>query len=164
MAKTKEQIPPAWEEGQLCYCAGLTLKMAEKMLDAAEKEAKKQKVPVSMAITDAGGNLVAFRRMENAILVSIQIAINKAFTATYGKLPTHTWRTIFQSGNIPPLLFHEDLIALPGGFPIKKNGKLFGGLGISGGVAAHDTFIARAALMAGGYSTEDTDAAIQEMG
>jgi uncharacterized protein GlcG (DUF336 family) len=162
MARTKEQIPPSWKAGKLCYQAGLTLKMAEKMLDAAEKEARNQEVPVSMAITDCGGNLVAFRRMDNAILMSIQISMNKAFSVTYGKLPTSTWKSIFQAGELPVLVFHEKWITLPGGFPIIKEGKLYGGIGISGGVAVHDITIARAALLAGGFSTEDTDAALKE--
>jgi glc operon protein GlcG len=140
MGKIKEQIPPSWKEGQLGYQSGLTLKMSQKMLNAAEKEAGKQEVPVSMAITDSGGNLVAFRRMDNAILLSI-----------------------FQSGGLPVLSFHENLIALPGGFPIVKEGKLFGGIGISGGVAKHDIMIARAALAEGGFSLEDADAALKEM-
>jgi uncharacterized protein GlcG (DUF336 family) len=162
MARPKEHLPPSWKEGTLCYQGGLTLKMAEKLFDAAEKEAKKQKVPVSMAITDCGGNLTAFRRMDNAILMSIQISMNKAITVTFGKLPTSTWKNIFQGGNLPVLLFHEKWITLPGGFPIVKDGKLYGGLGISGGVAVHDISIARAALAAGGFSTEDTDAALKE--
>ena len=163
MGKVKEQIPPSWKEGKLDYQSGLTLKISQKMFNAAEKEAKKQEVPVSMAITDSGGNLVAFLRMDNAILLSIQISINKALTATYGKLPTCTWRNIFQSGGLPVLSFHENLIALPGGFPIVKEGKLFGGIGISGGVAKHDIMIARAALAEGGFSLEDADAALKEM-
>ena len=162
MARSKEHIPPSWKEGQLCYQGGLTLKIAHKMLDAAEIEARKQKVPVSMAITDCGGNLIAFRRMDNAILMSIQISMNKAFTVTYGKLPTSAWKSIFQLGGLPVLSFHENLIALPGGFPIIKKGKLYGGLGISGGVAVHDITIARAALLAGGFSIEETDAALKE--
>ena len=162
MAKTKEQLPPAWKEGQLCYQSGLNLAMAEKMFDAAEKEAIKQKVPVSMAIADSGGNLIAFRRMDNSILMSIQISINKALTSNYGKLPTCVWANIFRGGGLPVLQFHEGLITLPGGFPIIKEGKLYGGLGISGGVAKHDISIARAALKAGGFSLEETDAALQE--
>jgi uncharacterized protein GlcG (DUF336 family) len=162
MAKTKEQLPPAWKEGQLCYQDGLTLKMAEKMLDAAEKEAIKQKVPVSMAVTDSGGNLIAFRRMDNSILMSIQISINKALTSNYGKLPTCVWANIFRGGGLPVLQFHESLITLPGGFPIVKEGKLYGGIGISGGVAKHDITIARAALKEGGFTLEDTDAALKD--
>jgi len=162
MARSKEQIPPSWKTGKLCYETGLTLKMAEKMLDASEKEATKQEVPVSMAITDCGGNLLAFRRMDHAILMSIQIAINKSFTVTYGKLPTSTWKNMFQPGGLPALPFHDKWIALPGGFPIIKKGRLYGGIGISGGVAVHDTTIARAALIAGGFSTEETDAVLEE--
>jgi len=162
MDNSKEPCPNVWKEGQLCYQSGLTLEIAEKMLSAAQKEAVKQEVPVSIAITDSGGNLVAFHRMDNAALFSIQIAMNKAFTCVYGKLPTQVWRDVIHSGVLTPLYYHENWIAFPGGFPIVKDNKLFGGIGISGGTY-QDTFIARAALAAGGFSVDDTDNVIKEM-
>ena len=89
MTKSSSQTPNAWKMGNTCYGTGLTLELAKKMLEAAEKEAKKQNVPMVIAISDAGGNLLAFHRMDNAILMSIQIAMDKAFTAVFGK--QHTW-------------------------------------------------------------------------
>ena len=156
---SKEPCPDVWKEGQLCYQSGLTLETAEKMLSAAEKEAVKQGVPVSIAITDAAGHLVAFHRMDNAALFGIQIAINKAYTAVYGKLPTQIWRDIIHAGVLTPLFYHDNWIAFPGGFPIVKDNKLFGGIGISGGTY-QDTFIAKEALSAGGFSVADVDAII----
>ena len=163
MGDVREEVPAAWIEGNLSYSAGLALVTAKKMLDAAEEEAKKHRVPMSIAIADAGGNLLAFRRMDNAALFAIQISIDKAYTAVFGKLPTQTWCNIYQSGSLPTLFFHERWTAFSGGFPIISDGIVLGGVGASGGVAHEDTCVARAALLAGGFSSEDVDAAMREI-
>jgi len=136
---------------KLPYGLGLTLGVAKEMLEAGEKEAERQGVFISIAVVDAGGNLLAFNRMDNAMLGSIQIAIDKAFTAVFGKRPTGDWQKEFQDGELTPLFFHERWIAFPGGFPIVSNGMLLGGIGVSGGTFK-DTYVAKAALGAGGFA------------
>jgi len=163
MENSNPMLPPAWEKGKRCYSSGLTLATARKMLEAAEKEADKQGVPMVIAIADAGGNLLALHRMDDAMLCSIQIAMDKAFTAVFGKLPTQSWCDIYQAGALPSLFYHERWIAFPGGFPIIKDGKLLGGVGASGGVEREDTYVARAALKAGGFNTDDADAIIAKL-
>jgi hypothetical protein len=86
MKEATNSTPAAWKSGSLSYDSGLTLDIAKKMLEAGEKEAEKQGVPMSMAIGDVGGNLIAFRRMDNAALFSIQIAMDKAFTRNISKI------------------------------------------------------------------------------
>ena len=161
MTKKVEKTPSNWKTGKRTYGAGLTLKIAKKMLDAAEKEAEKQQVPMVIAIADAGGNLLALRRMDNAMLMSIQIAMDKSFAAVFGKLPTCEWKGMFQGGELIPLFVHERWITFPGGFPILKNGVLVGGLGVSGGTV-EDSYVAKAALQAGGFSTEEADAFLSQ--
>lgn len=129
----------------------LSLEIARGMLKTGEEEAQKQGVFVSIALVDAGGNLLAFNRMGNAMLGSIQIAMDKAFTAAFGKRPTGDWKKLFQSGELTPLFFHERWITFPGGFPIISNCVLLGGIGVSGGID-RDSAIAKAALRAGGFS------------
>jgi glc operon protein GlcG len=163
MANPKDPVPIEWKEGALSYRTGLTFNTAKQMIDAAMAEAKKQGLTMVIAIADAGGNLVAFGRMDDAMLVSTQIAIDKAFTAVYGKVPTQTWRTIVQSGNIPPLFIHERWTAFAGGFPLRKGKQLFGGIGCSGATAHGDVSAARAGLLAGGFSTEDADTILKEL-
>ena len=163
MANSKDPVPPAWKEGVLSYSTGLTYDTAKKMIDAAMAEAKKQGLLMVIAIADAGGNLVAFGRMENAMLASINIAMDKAFTAAYGKIPTQVWRDIVQGGILPPLFIHNRWIAFPGGFPVIKGKQLLGGLGCSGATAHGDTSVARAALAAGGFSTEDAEAILKAL-
>jgi len=163
MANPKDPIPPVWREGGLTYSTGLMFDTARKMIDAAMAEAKKQGLAMGIAIADAGGNLIAFGRMDDAMLVSIQIAMDKAFTAVYGKVPTQIWRTIVQAGHIPPLFFHERWTAFAGGFPLIKGKQLFGGIGCSGATAYGDTSVARAGLLAGGFSAEDADTILKEL-
>jgi uncharacterized protein GlcG (DUF336 family) len=151
--------PTAWKSGNLSYHSALTLDVAKEMLKAGEKEAEKQGVPISMAISDVGGNLIAFSRMDSAALFSIQIAMDKAFTAVFGKMPTGSLASQYCPGGLIPLFFHERWITFPGGFPLTKNGTILGGIGVSGGIV-EDVYVAKAALKAGGFSLDEVDAAI----
>ena len=162
MNKPANSTPDAWKSGNLSCGSGLTLDIANKMLEAGEKEAEKQGVPMSMAISDAGGNLIAFRRMDNAALFSIQIAMDKAFTSVFGKMPTGRFAEQYCEGGLIPLFFHERWITFPGGFPIIKNGMMLGGIGVSGGTS-EDVYVAKAALEAGGFTLDEVDAAIKAM-
>jgi uncharacterized protein GlcG (DUF336 family) len=159
MSEATNPTPFAWKIGSLSYGSALTLDVAKKMLEAGEKEAEKQGVPMSMAISDSGGNLIALSRMDNAALFSIQIAMDKAFTAVFGKMPTGSLASQYCPGGLIPLFFHERWITFPGGFPITKNGTILGGIGVSGGIV-EDVYVAKAALRAGGFMLDDVDAAI----
>lgn len=159
MNKPANSTPAAWKSGGLSYGSGLTLDIAKKMLEAGEKEAEKQGVPMSIAISDAGGNLIAFRRMDNAALFSTQIAMDKAFTTVFGKMPTGSFADLYRTGELIPLFFHERWITFPGGFPIIKNGMILGGIGVSGGTI-EDIYVVKAALEAGGFALDEVNAAI----
>ena len=159
MNEPANSTPAAWKSGSLSYGSGLTLDVAKKMLEAGEKEAEKQGVPMSIAISDAGGNLIAFSHMDNAALFSIQIAQDKAFTTVFGKMPTVSFACQYCAGGLVHLFFHERWITFPGGFPIIRNGMILGGIGVSGGII-EDVYVARAALQAGGFSSDAVDAAI----
>jgi uncharacterized protein GlcG (DUF336 family) len=155
-------VPDAWKEGNMPYMTGLTLNTAKKMLEAAESEAKKQKLLMTISIVDSGGNLVGLHRMDNACLFSIQVSMDKAFTAVYGKLTTMDWGPFFQSSDLPPLFFHKRWTPFPGGFPLVRDGKICGGIGISGATILGDSIVARAALAAGGFNTDEIDALLKE--
>jgi uncharacterized protein GlcG (DUF336 family) len=150
------EAPEAWKAGKVCYGTGMTLELAKKMLEAGEKEALKQGVPMAMAIADSGGNLLAFHRMDNTMLVSTQIAMDKSFTAVYGKQPTGNFGASYRCGELIPLFFHDRWITFPGGYPIIKDGIIVGGLGVSGGVI-EDNYVAQAILKAGGFDTIEID-------
>lgn len=152
----------AWKQGNVSYGGQLNLATCKKMLEAGEKEAIKNGVPMTMVICDAGGNLLALHRMDDAALFSIQIAMDKAYTAVYGKQHTAKLSKHYREGNLIPLFFHERWITFPGGFPIIKDGKLLGGIGVSGGVS-EDVSVARAVLKGGGFSTLEADEFLEEM-
>ena len=153
MSSGKKPLNP----GALSYSLGLTLQMAKTMLEAGEKEAEKLGCPMVIAISDSGGNLLALNRMENALLASIQIAQDKAYTAVLGKMPSLSWKEQYHTGELVPLFFHNRWITFAGGFPIIAGDKILGGIGVSGGRLMEDTCVARAALKAGGFRIQDAD-------
>ena len=162
MNKPANSTPAAWKSGGLSYGSGLTLDIAKKMLEAGEKEAEKQGVPMSIAISDAGGNLIAFRRMNDAALFSIQIAMDKAFTAVSSKWSTKTCGEVINGGGFIPLFLHERWITFPGGYPIISDGIIVGGVGVSGGTF-EDIYVARAMLQTGGFDTKEADATLAQI-
>ena len=123
---------------------------AERAVDAAAKKAAEQGLKMCIAITDESGDLKAFRRMDGAPKLSIQIAEDKAYTAASFGLPTHVWFDFIK--NDPPLLHgitHTPrLIVFGGGFPIVLEGEVVGAIGLSGGHYNQDMECARAALQA----------------
>jgi uncharacterized protein GlcG (DUF336 family) len=129
----------------------LTLAEAQKMIEQAELKATEIGKPMNLAVVDEGGNLLAFGRMEDAILVSIDISINKAWTAAAVKVPTDVLATLTQSGQS---LFglhttnNTRVIIFGGGMPIKRGERVIGGIGVSGGSVEQDMEVAAAGLSA----------------
>ncbi len=126
----------------------ITQKMADRMIEAATCKAEQLGICVNLAVVDDGGNLVSFRRMDNAPLLSIEIAINKAYTSVAFGLPTHEWYPLIQ--NDPPLkegIVHTSrLVVFGGGYPIQVDGQTIGGIGASGGKTEEDMACCLAAL------------------
>ncbi len=126
---------------------GITLEQARQVIAAAEKKSNEIKQPMNVAVVDAGGNLVAFARMEDAWLGSIDIAINKAFTARAFNLPT-----IDLAGNAQPgqqfYGIHASnggrIMIFAGGIPLKAGGQVIGAIGVSGGSKEQDQSVAEA--------------------
>jgi len=120
----------------------ITLDVAKKMVEAAEKKAIAEKWNVVIAIMDGGGNLLLLERMDDALLGSVQIAQEKAHTAVIFKSPTKDFQDGLAKGNMSFL----KLNALPfeGGIPIIVEGKVIGAIGVSGGTAAQDGQVAKA--------------------
>lgn len=126
----------------------LTRKVCEKMIEAVVEQAEKLGIRINVAIMDGGGNLKAFLRMDEAPLLSITIAQNKAFTAAGFGLPTHVWYPMIEK---EPALLHgivhtERLVVFGGGLPITYKEHLIGGIGVSGGTAEEDVVCAQAGI------------------
>lgn len=126
--------------------------LADALIAGAVAKANEMQVPMCIALCDPAGTLVAFRRMDHAPLLSVQIAQDKAYTAVSFGMPTHEWHDFIK--NDPPLLHgivHTPrLVVFGGGYPIKVDGVMVGGIGVSGGHYSHDMEVAQAALAAGG--------------
>ena len=123
---------------------------AEKAIAAAAAKAAEMNMKMCIAITDEGGDLKAFLRMDGAQKLSVGISQDKAYTAASYSMPTHAWFEFIKDD--PPLLHgitHTPrLVVFGGGFPIKLNGEIVGAIGLSGGHYSHDMECARAALAA----------------
>ncbi|HKR43364.1 MAG TPA: heme-binding protein [Paraburkholderia sp.] len=111
------------------------------------------RVNVAVAVVDAGGLLAAFVRMPGAPLHSIDIAIDKAYTAASFGLPTGAWHDALAAHSEAVrqgLVLRARFVAFGGGLPIVEDGALIGGIGVSGGSEAQDESCARAGLEAAG--------------
>jgi len=120
----------------------------EDMAAAAYEESKRLGVNVSIAIADSQGSLLYFKRFDNAIYVSIDIAINKAYTSVVMNMDTDKLSTLTQSGDVLFGINTADprLVIFGGGIPLIKNGKTYGAVGISGASVADDIKIANKAV------------------
>lgn len=126
----------------------ITLQFANLLLEAAVEKGKELGIPFSIAIVDKNGNLKAFSAMDGAPILSLEIAQNKAFSAAAYNRATHEWYDRLKDD--PPLLHGivhtERLVIFGGGYPIKINDELIGGIGVSGGHYSHDMKVCEAAL------------------
>src|SRR3954452_23782667 len=129
----------------------VTLIDARRVIVAAEQKAREIGQPMNIAIVDAGGNLVAFERMDNAWLGSIDIAINKAWTARAFDISTRELAELSQSGDQffgIHVSNHGRVMIFAGGVPLKRGELVSGGVGISGGTGKQDQAVAEAAAQA----------------
>ena len=115
---------------------------------AAAEHAESIGVKVNIAVVDAGGNPLAFQRMNGAFLHSISIAEDKAFAAVSFGLPTGEWRSIFEASPElkDGLIQRPRFVTLAGGLPIEQDGQVIGGVGVSGASEEQDVACARAGM------------------
>jgi uncharacterized protein GlcG (DUF336 family) len=124
---------------------------ARRVIAAAEKKSKEVDQPMNIAVADEGGNLVAHVRMDGAWLGSIDISIEKAYTSRAFDISTRDLATHSQSGG---QFFGIDasnngkIMIFAGGIPLKKDGKVVGAIGVSGGSGEQDHAVAEAGVAA----------------
>lgn len=127
----------------------MSLDIALRLTDAARRKAEEIGVPMVIAVVDAGGNPVAQHRMDDALLVSVSISLNKAYTAVALKMPTHELAPLAQPEKPLFGIHNADggrIIIFGGGFPLKADGAIIGGIGVSGGSVEQDIECAMAAI------------------
>src|SRR5437016_12704746 len=129
----------------------ITLKDARKIIAAAEQKSEKIGQPMNIAVVDAGGNLVAHVRMDGAWIGSIDISIKKAFTSRAFDISTKDLAEHSQSGGqFFGIHASNDgkIMIFAGGIPLKRDGKVVGAIGVSGGSGEQDQSVAAAGATA----------------
>jgi uncharacterized protein GlcG (DUF336 family) len=123
---------------------------AAAVVRAAVDHARTRGWRINVAVVDAGGNLAAFLRMPGAFVPSIDIAIDKAWTAAGFGFPTGDWMKVTEGNEGMKLGFtaRPRLVVFGGGLPIRVGGELIGGVGVSGASEEQDAECARAGLAA----------------
>jgi len=129
----------------------LTLDDAKLMLSAAEAKASSLGIAYNIAVVDAGGHLIAFVRQDDALIGSIDLAINKARTARIFDKPTTLFAELAQPGE--PLYGIQQtnqgrVVIFGGGVPVLVDGAIVGAVGASAGTVEQDIAVVEAALTA----------------
>ena len=129
------------------YGPGITLDQAKKVMAGAEAEAKKNSWPVVITILDSGGNLVMTQRLDGAQFGSVEVAREKAYSAVAFRRPTKVFEDLVaQGGANLRILRLSGAMPLDGGWPIVIDGKIAGGIGVSGVTGAQDAQIGKAGV------------------
>lgn len=132
-------------EAQLANRKAMTLAAAETALAAAKAEAVKNNWTVAIAVVDEAGNLLAFSKLDNTQVASIDIALGKARTAARFKRPTKALEDAVAGGrNV--LLALDGITPLEGGVPIMADGVVIGAIGVSGVMSSQDAMVAQAGV------------------
>jgi uncharacterized protein GlcG (DUF336 family) len=125
----------------------ITLNDARHVIAAAETKAREIGQPMNIAVVDSGGNLVSHVRMDSAWIGSIDISINKAFTARAFDIETAQLAKNSQPGQ---QFFgihgsnHGRVMIFAGGIPLRCGGAIIGAIGVSGGDGNQDQMVATA--------------------
>lgn len=148
-AKVTEKVVRTLQEQQGAQTVAPVLRGARKLAALAEEKAVDIGVPMVIAVVDSAGNLVLQHRMDGSLLASLTIARDKAYTAAALRMTTEEAGRQAQPGG--PLYGVNTIeegryVIFGGGLPLFKNGRLIGGLGISGGTVEEDMLVAQTAL------------------
>ena len=129
----------------------MNLDLANTLIQAGLQEAKKMNFRMSIAVLDSATHLVSFIRMDDSLLASLDISMKKAKTSVLFNGPSSELGKFSQPGGLVYGVEQTNggLVSFGGGFPIhNKNGKLIGGIGVSGGTVTEDEQTAMAAKKA----------------
>jgi uncharacterized protein GlcG (DUF336 family) len=132
--------------------SAITREAAAALIDAARDAARQIGFEPAIAIADPSGHLRAFERTDNSSFLAGDIAIDKAWTAVTFGIDTNVWIDVLKDPGATHLQHRPRLTPVGGGFPVSIDGKLIGGLGISGGNHAQDREACIVALKTLGYT------------
>lgn len=127
----------------------ISLQDARRVIAAAEAKAQQIGQPMDIAVVDDGGHLRAHVRMDGALIASIHISLNKAYSAIALKMETKNLVELTQPGQ--PLFGLSDsaggrIVVFPGGIPLTRDGQIVGAIGVSSGTVEQDQEVAEAGV------------------
>jgi glc operon protein GlcG len=129
------------------YGANVNYEQARKAIAAAVVEARKQNLPMAIAVVDTAGQLMAFERMDNTQFGSIAVSQDKAVSAAIYRRATKVFQDAVAGGGAGlRVLTLRGANAVEGGIPLTADGKIIGAIGVSGGSAEQDGVVAKAGL------------------
>jgi uncharacterized protein GlcG (DUF336 family) len=127
------------------YGPNVTLDQAKKAIAAAVAEAKKNNWPVAIAVVDNAGLLVAYERLDGTQTGSVQVSQDKAVSAAMYRRPTKAFQDVVAGGGAGLRILNlRGASAVEGGLPLMADGKVIGGIGVSGVNADQDGMVAKA--------------------
>jgi glc operon protein GlcG len=126
------------------YGPAISLERAQAAIDTAVAESKKRDWKMNVAVVDPGGHLVAFQRMDGAMLAAIQIAEHKARAAATFRRETKVFEDGINLMHLNYLLAFDGVIASRGGIPLIEKGSIIGAIGVSGGTDSQDEIVSKA--------------------
>ena len=127
------------------YGANVTLEQAKKAIAAAQAEARKNNWPVAVAVVDNAGHLVAFEKMDNTQTASVEVAQDKAVSAAIYRRSTKVVQDGLAGGGAGlRLLALRGMSPVEGGLVLTIDGKIVGGIGVSGVTSEQDGVAAKA--------------------
>jgi uncharacterized protein GlcG (DUF336 family) len=128
----------------------LSLEEANLILDAAQKKAEELKVPEVLCVADNAGYPIALRRLAGGKVTSVQIAMNKAFTAAGHRKPTHHYKNAYPGEEAFGIFTQHEgrFTVFVGGFPIFVDGQCVGSVAASGGNGEQDIAVCEAGIAA----------------
>lgn len=127
------------------YGTSINLEMAKKVVAAAEVEARKNNWPMAIAVVDNAGMLVAYVRMDNTQTASVQVSIDKAVSAAMYRRATKVFQDMVAGGGAGTrALGLRNANPVEGGLVLMQDGKVIGGIGVSGANSDQDGIVAKA--------------------
>ena len=127
----------------------LSIEDANKLINGARAKANEIGIPMCIAIVDESGQLIAFERMNGGKVTSAIIAQDKAYTSAGAKKATHEYNEACQPGNLVfgiHTAIGGRLCVVGGGLPVKVDGEVVGGIGLSSGTPQQDMDCAQAGI------------------
>ena len=145
VSKTVKEILASSSEKAFMPEPKMTLSIAKALSYAVEEKAKEMGVNAVVAVSNSGARPVLVSAMDDSYIASYDVALNKAYTVVSLKMPTKELKKLSQPGeSLYGIQFTNggQIVIFGGGVPLSQNGKIIGGLGVSGGTEEQDTYLA----------------------